>query len=57
MYWICEILQYQFKFILFFVFNIIYLMPKEGQYDRNILHVLIGLIKLFVIGSYLFISF
>ena len=43
MYWIYYIC------ILFLVLDIMYLIPEDGQYDWNMYHVLMGLIKLVVV--------
>jgi len=44
----CEVSQMQYTCILCWILNIMYLMPEDGQNDRNMLHVLMRLIKFVV---------
>jgi len=38
-------------------FKIMYLMPEDGQYDRNMWRVLMGLIKYVVVGGNVCVNF
>ena len=45
---ICEVSQIQYTCILCWGLSVMHLMPEDGQNDRNMLRVLVGLIKFVV---------